>query len=443
MGFFGRRKSKQIENTNANATNNRVAPTSNPTAEELIIRMFQEKRETDALKLSAVYSAISIRSNTMSKIPFSIINRHTKEHLDDKNLYTLLNVRPNSNMNASVFKLSLSNWQLYNGNAYAIPIRKRFHTEVQELLLANPAEVDIVKSSDGKIFYDVDIKKKFKGRLRNDEIIHFMAFTFDGIDGVSPLTYARNTIQTGLNQEVFAEDFYANYCRPADYLKTKADLSGIEKVFDEVQPDGTIKKVKKSAKEVMRNEWDKLQMNGNRFKTAILDNGLEYGTVPQISMEDMQFVSSKTVNVEDIARFYSMASCAFKLGIGKQTYSNNEQGQICYITDTIVPTLNQWEQELTLKLLTEKQLEEGWVIKGNVNVELRGDMMTQANFYEKMLTNGIYNINECRELEDRPSIGELGDKRYIGPNRVPLEKLDEGESAGSVTPNPMKENNNE
>ena len=429
MGFlwFGKKKNKEVKNTQA--------PTMS--AEEFILRYFNEQRDTEALKLSAVYSAISVISNTMSKLPFSVINRFTKEKVDNENLYNLLNVQPNEKMNTPTMNKMLWTWVLYLGEGYVIPVRRYRSNIIEGLIPIRPDKVNKVVDENDNLFYDVNIGKGETLRLRYDEIIHLKAMTLDGINGISPLEYARRTVQTGLNQETFTEDFYKNYGRPLDYLKTQTDLSSKEKEYNVTQPDGTTKKVVKSMKDVIREAWQAAHTGDNRFSIAILDNGLEYGTVPQITPEQMEFVSSKTANVEDIARFFDMASCSFKLGIGKQTYSNNEQGQICYVTETIAPKLRQWEQELTLKLLTAEQREKGWVIKGNLNAELRGDTAARAAWYDKMRSMGVYNINEIRGLEDLPSIGDMGETRLIGANSIPLERLLAGETAGNVTPNDL------
>ena len=434
MGLFGKKKQNTVKNTQ----------TTTMTAEEFILRYFEDNRDTEALKLSSVYSAVSVISNTMSKLPFSVINRFTKEKVEDENLYNLLNVQPNDKMNTPTMNKMLWTWILYLGEGYVIPIKGYRSTVLQSLIPVHPDKVNKVVDENNNLFYDVDLgKNQKKLRLRYDEIIHLKAMTLDGINGVSPLEYARRTVQTGLNQETFTEDFYKNYGRPLDYLKTQTDLSSKEKEYNVTQPDGTTKKVVKSMKDVIREAWQKAHTGENRFSIAILDNGLEYGTVPQITPEQMEFVSSKTANVEDIARFFDMASCSFKLGIGKQTYSNNEQGQICYVTETIAPRLRQWEQELTLKLLTEEQRAKGWVIKGNLNAELRGDTAARAAWYDKMRSMGVYNINEIRELEDLPSIGEMGETRLIGANSIPLERLLAGETAGSATPNDLSETKEE
>lgn len=405
--------------------------------DELILQMERNSRETDGMKLSAVYCAISTISDTMSKIPFNVINRFTKEKIDSPELYYLLNIQPNNKMNAGIMNKLLWTWVLTEGEGYCLPVREYRSTRLQQLIPVSPSAVSKFIDSDNKLWYTISLPGRNKQVFRYDEILHLKAMSNDGINGISPLEYAKNTIQAGLNQESYNKAFYENFARPADYLKTPADLSSKKIKRTILDENGKEKTIEESLKDQVRKEWERAHTGENRFKTAVLDNSLEYVTVPQITPEQMQFVSSKEVNVEDIARFFNMASCSFKLGIGKQSYSTNEQGQICYVTETIVPKLRQWEQELTLKLLTEDQRRNGWVIRGNLNAELRGDSTTRANFYDKMRSMGVYNINEIRALEDMPSIGEKGETRLIGANSIPLERLLQGETAGSATPNDL------
>lgn len=434
MGLFSKdkpKKQKRIKNYSGD---------SSVFHDELILQMERNARETNAMKLSSVYCAISTISDTMSKIPFNVINRFTKEKIDDPELYYILNMQPNEKMNAGTMNKLFWTWVLTEGEGYCVPVRKYRTTRVEQLIPVPPSSVSKTIDADNKLWYTVTLSEKNNLTLRYDEIIHLKAMTVDGINGISPLEYAKNTVQSGLNQESYNEAFYKNFARPADYLKTVADLSSKKVKKEILDENGQVKTIDISLKDRLREDWERAHTGDNRFKTAILDNGLEYVTVPQITPEQMQFVNSKEVNVEDIARFFNMASCSFKLGIGKQSYSTNEQGQICYITETIVPKLRQWEQELTLKLLTEEQRNKGWVIKGNLNAELRGDSTTRANFYDKMRSMGVYNINEIRALEDMPSIGEKGETRLIGANSVPLERLLNGESAGTATPNDLTDN---
>lgn len=423
MGLFGRKKVKnQIDMTY-----------------DEFQTFYANSSDDNALKLSAVYSAISLISNTMSKIPFSVINRFTKEEVTNTNLYEILNYQPHPDINAVDMHKMEGVKLLTEGEYFLYPVREYRSLNIKYLHPLSKSEVNKIKDDNGKLWY----RFQFNGREKMvdySDIIHRKEFTLNGTDGLSPLEFARQTtIATGLNQETYTKDFYENYGRPFDYLETPNNISDKKIVINIQMPDGTIQQQEMSYKDYMRYEWEKAHKGKNRGKIAILDNGLKYGTVPQITPEQMEFTASKLSNVEDVARIFDMGACAFKLGIGKQTYSNNEQGQICYITDTIIPRLRKWETELTLKLLTREERAKGYVIKGNINAELRGDTATQANWLDKMRSMGVYNINEMRDILDMPSIGEMGETRLIGANSIPLERLLAGETAASATPNDLEE----
>lgn len=404
MGLFRSKKEKKFKNMTLNE----------------FITLFSAAQSSsggEPMNLSGVYNCVEMMSNTMSKLPLFVMDNNTKKHIDDDNLYKVLNIQPNQNMNATVYKKLIETWRLIYGNAYVLPVRKGL--KLTELLPIHPSCVDIFKKNSN-VLYRVNLNGTTY-IFRPDEICHLKAYTLDGIKGISPLEYARIVLNVGLNQENFQQDFYSNGGRPSGVLKTEADLSS--------------KKVKRgdkevSYKEILQEEWSKTSAgNKKAFYTAILDNGLNYQTIQQISPADMDFVNSKTVNLEDIARFFNIPP--YKLGVGKQTYSSNEQASIDYITNSIIPVLYQYENEYTLKVLLNNERSKGWVIKGNIEAEMRGDTSTRANWYDKMRSMGVYSINEIRALENLPDI-ENGDARLIGANSTPLERLLKGETVQQI-----------
>lgn len=395
--------------------------------DDFVKGIVQAREDTGTpMNLSGVYACIEIISNTVSKLPFFVMNRHTKEHVDLPELYELLNVQPNQYMNAMLFKKVFVSNILAYGNGYIYPQWRGL--QLKELRLLQPDTVANYYDK-GRIFYGFTLDGVDK-TMRYDELAHVRAYSIDGVKGISPLTYARLTTQVGLNQEAFQKAFYQNGGRPSGVLQTATDVT--MKKVKVTSADGTQKEV--SMRDVLLAAWNQVNMgSGNAYKTALLDNGLTYQTIPQISPADMDFVNSKTVNLEDIARFFNVPP--YKLGVGKQTYSNNEQAQIDYITNCIVPLVTQIEQELTAKLLTAEQRKAGYQIKANIEAEMRGDTATRANWYDKMRSMGVYSINDILALENLPGIGEMGDARLIGANSVPLERLLAGDSAGTATPN--------
>lgn len=430
MGLFGRNKKK---------VNNQITSAYNPFVFGVEDYPWIDSTNNE-LKLSAVYAAITTISATMSKIPFFVVNKHTKERLDNENLYRILNVAPNDIMNATKMNGLIATLMLCDDEVYVLPVRKYRSNEIESRILFTSKQVTkLIDKANYKLYYELTFLDGHKEKKPASEVEHYYWFSLDGINGVSPLEQAKNAVQTGLNQDEYGQRITKNYNRPLDYLKTTTNLS--DKPMIKKGKDSEGNDILKSPKDDLRETWEKARKKGG---TAILDMGLEYGTVPQITPDQMQFVTSKDVTVMDIARFFRMGSCMYKLGVGKQSYSSNEQAQICYVNETIAPILRQWEQELTLKCLTEEQRRQGWQVKGNLNAELRGDTAARANWYEKMRSMGVYNIDEMRELEDLPNLpDDMGKARLIGANSVPLERLLNGETAAQATPNPISEKNEE
>jgi HK97 family phage portal protein len=89
--------------------------------------------------------------------------------------------------------------------------------------------------------------------------------------------------------------------------------------------------------------------------------------------------------------------------------SGIEQLFLAFTQWTLRPWIVQWEQELSLKLLTETELAEGLRIRFQVKELLRGDSGARSAFYERMARIGAMNVNEIRAEEGRNPI-EGGDE---------------------------------
>jgi hypothetical protein len=79
---------------------------------------------------------------------------------------------------------------------------------------------------------------------------------------------------------------------------------------------------------------------------------------------------------------------------------------------------------LDLKLLTPSE-QERYFIKFSIQALLRGDSASRAGFYAQLFDRGVLSINDILQLEDRNTIGTLGDRRYIPLNMVPIDLVDQ------------------
>lgn len=358
--------------------------------------------EQNCMKLSAVFACVNIISNSIAKMPLFVVDSKTNKHIDDNAVYKLLNRRPNSFMTPYTMKKLTEIWILTRGNAYWYKIYGN-RGQLIELLPIHPDYVNVVKNNE-HVYYDVNFPNADTKRLFPEEIIHFKELTFDGIIGESVLSYAAKSTEMGLIYEKYQRSFYKKGGRPEGTLEVESDLS-----------DSQI--------DTMKKKWAEAHSGpDNAFRIAILTNGLKYSAVPQISQKDAAFIESKEVNIADVARFFQVP--LYKLNAGTQSYNSNEQNSIEYLTSSLSPRIANIEDELTLKLLSEKQWDEGLRIKANMNVELRGDTAARGNWYKTMREIGAYSVNDIRSYEDLEDVPG-GNTRQASLNFVPLELFEE------------------
>ena len=93
--------------------------------------------------------------------------------------------------------------------------------------------------------------------------------------------------------------------------------------------------------------------------------------------------------------------------------------QLSFYVDTLQFILKQYEEEITYKLLSSQQINQGYFFKFNEGSILRADMKTQAECLTKYVNNGIYTPNEAREMLNLPS-QDGGDLLIVNGNYMPI-----------------------
>ena len=140
-----------------------------------------------ALKLSAVWACVRLRSQTIARLPMHLYDKD-KQIASNHYLYRILHDSPNADMTASEFwesmVASLDLW----GNAYALIVRNTRNNEVVSLDVLNPEHMAVKRSKTGVLTYlyrDGHILYNYA----EDDILHIKGFTVDGLIGLSPIKY--------------------------------------------------------------------------------------------------------------------------------------------------------------------------------------------------------------------------------------------------------------
>lgn len=369
-----------------------------------------------AMKISTVNRCVEVLSNSMAVLPIYIMNEATKERLPNHRLGKVLWGRANEAMTSYDYTRLLLNNEILRGNAYALIYRDRSSGDPVELIPLPPDYVDIFVDPSGKLWYV--FTHPLTGVvtwLRPEDVLHYKAYSEDGIQGISILRRASTTLDTAQSAQLYENSVWRNGGQPSGVLTTDSDLGGM--VPDPQDPAKTINR-----KDLLRREWERIHRGpDNAFRLAVLDLGLKYQPI-SMTNADAQFVESNDVRVADVCRFFGVPlHLAFA---GKQSYQSNEQNGIEYVTYTLLGYETQWSQEDSYKLLLPGERRGSLRIRRELKVFLKGDTAAQAAWYQAMRLNGAYNANEIRALEDLPAILG-GESYYASLNYVPLDQFRE------------------
>lgn len=368
-----------------------------------------------ALRVSPYFRALNYRAETISIMPFYVMETETRERIRDHQLLNVLTVRPNEVMSPSELRFIQQINTDLSGNAFAYIGRNVQTGRVEELLPLNPDLVQIVFDEDRNLHYLYSDPIAGKGYdLAPSQLIHYKGFTRDGVRGISLARYARDVLAKDAIAKSYERALYSNGGRPSGVLYTETDLSN--KPVQIKDADGNVVETI-SKKEQIRRAWEKVHSGGdNAFRTAVLDLGLKYQPIA-MNNSDAQFVESNDITIADIARFTGVPLHA--LMSGKQSYESNLQNRVEFIQTTALALVTRFEDEDSYKLLRGE--ERGRLrIRRNMDAALRGDTESRAAFYKVMREIGAYSVDDVLALEDRPKVPG-GNTRQASLNYVPLE----------------------
>lgn len=367
-----------------------------------------------AMKVSTVNRCVEILSTSMSVLPVYVMNESSKERLSSHPLRSMLWGRANEAMSTFDYqKLMMCN-QLLRGNAYAAIVRDPVSGRPRELLPLPPDYVIPVFDDMGKLWYV--FTHPVTGEmtlLRPEELIHYKAYSEDGIEGISVLKRASLTLSTAKAAAQYENSTWLNGGQPSGILTTDSDLGG---KVERRMPDGSTKIV--DPKEELRESWEAVHRGPDKaFRIAVLDLGLKYQPI-SMTNTDAQFVESNEIRVADVCRFFGVP--LHLVYAGKQSYASNEQNGIEFVNYTLLGYETQWGQEDSYKLLLPSERAAQQRIKRELKVFLKGDTAAQAAYYRAMREIGALNADEIRGLEDRGMIPG-GNVYYASWNYGPLD----------------------
>lgn len=352
-------------------------------------------------RITTVFACVDRRATALAKLPFGVYRKvnGNRETATEHRVNYLLTKRPNAYQTPTMYKKYIITCQLLWG--FAVILKKYDGSgRIDELIPLKPQHVAVQKVLNEDRYVYI-----YKGKqYTEDEVIYIPYITADGKIGKSPMSVARESAGAVEAMTKHINGFYSGGALKQGALVTQAALSP-------------------AAKKKLKHEWAELYGGAaNAGEPAVLDNGLDFKDI-SLPLKDAEFIESKRLTAQEIASVFNVPPSM--IGLSSEKFSNLQEINDRYMQDVVQPDCINIEEAHDFSCFLPSESE--YYTKFNLAAGMRGSDEKRANFYQKMQQMGIYSINDILELEDRNSIGELGDKHYLSLNYTTLETLEKHE----------------
>lgn len=331
-----------------------------------------------AMKITAFYAGIRLISENVAALPKSI-RRFTDSgpiSSEDMPAYRLISIRPNPYTNAYDFWNAITTWLEGWGNAFAIIKWSNLGVPLA-LYQVHPSCVTVAVVN-GRKWYKVVMDDPdlafLNGTYSDDEMLHFMLVTLNGITGVNPVVYNALSLGKNLATEQFGAEFY----------EKGGNIKAVMEVDGSMGDD--------AYNQFMRH----FKQSSANFETPLLEYGIKY---KQLSVNPVaaQLIQSETFSLQDVCRILNIPP--HMIGeLSHATFSNIEHQTIQFVQYTLRPIVKRFEMEMESKLFASKDIGK-YDVKFVLDGLLRGDTAARSTYYHNAILDGYMSRNEVRELE--------------------------------------------
>lgn len=376
--------------------------------------------EDTALQHLAVWSCVDFISSTLGQLPCQLFaTKDSNAERITSPLSELMRTEPNPHMTAFRLVQMLQAQVLLRGNGYAwIQRNSVFQPSAIWPLAAGKCKPKV--GPDRRLTYVVQVEGAAPLDVPALDILHIPGFGYDGLEGLSAITYARETIGMGMAATSFGAKFFGDGANPRMAITHPLELGA------------------EAAARLATQFAENYGGISNAMKTLVLDEGMKMERLT-IAPEEAQFIETRRMNRGEIAGLFRVPP-SFIGDWERATWSNAEQGDIHVAKYTLASWLRRWEDELNRKLLSQRQKAAGVYWQFNLNALLRGDIKARSEFY-RVMKEGVMTPNEIREKEDLPRLpgfdtpmvpanmsGKPPEKQQDEPNDDPAPAPDDSEA---------------
>ena len=355
-----------------------------------------------ALTLSAVYAAIRLLSDNVSTLNLDVLFRRQGSEEKFRPIPTWMGQMNPELRNHEVLGQIVTSL-LLDGNAYISTLRDRTGRVVSISVLDPKSITPSMKTDEdglSRITFQSDQAQGAEFTARDIVMVRNLLKPGQ-IEGVSPITAAREFLGLGLAVTKYGASIVGNGALPGAVIEVPGQLSEV-------------------GAQQLKSSWEAVHKgaaNGSRL--AVLTEGSKFSRQLSLSPEDSQFLQTKQATVQDVCRLYgvpphlladSSGSTSWGSGLAEQTTA--------FAQFSLRPLVTRVEAALTSILRSEGIA----VAYARFDLEsMRRATSDRFDSYTKQISSGILSIDEVRAYENLPALPDgKGAEHYIPLNLAPV-----------------------
>lgn len=342
-----------------------------------------------ALKVSAVYAAVRLLSDTVSTLPVDTFVRRDGQRVPYRPRPEWV-YNPDIGTSKDEFIQQIMISLLLDGNAFVRVYRATSGPNSglpTALVVMDPTKIDVRRNEAGDIEYLYNYRKV----IARQDMLHITELKKPGaLRGISRIDELKDTLGMAQALTDFAARFFGSGSVTTGIIETPSMITK-EQALD-----------LKTTFEASHRGLDK------SHRVGVLGGGSKF-VKTGVDPEQAQMLESRQFAVEEVCRIFRIPPHMLQVNApGSMSYASVEQNAIQFSQYTLRPYVSKIETALTSLLPGDA------FYRINMDGLLRGDLQTRMSAYSTGLAMGAYSINDVRRFEDLTPV-DGGDE-----HRVPL-----------------------
>lgn len=350
------------------------------------------------------FTVLRVLSESISKLPVHVKDKNN--NIVRNKTEKLLNVRPCPTMSAVSMFTVLEHDRNHYGNGYLYCDWSPTNGELRSITPLDPRMVrvwidDVSSEILRRVYYTYTTKSGSTFVLPEEDVVHVRSSCVDmetRLIGIPVRDLLRQYISSAqASQQTQANLVKSNMIAGA-ILNYVGDLSD-EKKEQLLQ---SIRKI------------------GTSNRIIPLPKDWTVTSIGNMSLVDAQFLENRKYTAEQLSAAFGVPTVFLNM-YSKASYSSATAQQLDFVTSTLMYICRQYEDELSYKLLSDKEIDEGMRIDFDTDAVLALTPDTHADVLVKLAGGSILTINEARYRAGYPPLPG-GDKLMATPGATVVEE---------------------